>query len=329
MSSVPLWIGVFALLCVAAALVLWHSSTVRDERAHAARFIDSRLTPARAAGSTGAPAASAQQKNATKASRATSNKPRTGFALWREQALNFLLNFSNRVGLDEIRGLLIVALVVIVIGALAMGIATGMLAAGAILIGGGIAIAFWIVARIQKRRAAIVRQLPSFLDGIVLLVTLGNSVPAAFQATLLSTDAPLRGCLDHVSRMLRTGVEIDKAMQHIAELYKIREFELLGSVLRLSVKYGGRADVMLERMSVFMRDLEQAERELVAMTAETRLSAWVLGLLPVGIACFMVATNPEYFGEMWNTASGKHMVYLAFFLQVAGGCWLYRLTRLR
>jgi tight adherence protein B len=43
----------------------------------------------------------------------------------------------------------------------------------------------------------------------------------------------------------------------------------------------------------------------------------------------MVATNPEYFGEMWNTASGKHMVYLAFFLQVAGGCWLYRLTRLR
>ncbi|VBX00947.1 type II secretion system protein [Burkholderia pseudomallei] len=181
----------------------------------------------------------------------------------------------------------------------------------------------------QKRRLRIVRQLPSFLDGIVRLVTLGNSVPAAFQATLQTTEAPLRGCLDHVSRMLRSGVEIDRAMVSIAALYRIKEFELVGSVLRLSVKYGGRADVMLDRMAVFMRDLEQAERELVAMSAETRLSAWVLGALPVGIGSFVIATNPKYFSAMWLDPTGRQLVYLAFILQIAGGYWLYRLARLR
>ncbi|QLD51070.1 type II secretion system F family protein, partial [Paraburkholderia fungorum] len=130
-------------------------------------------------------------------------------------------------------------------------------------------------------------------------ITLGNSVPAAFQAALQTTEAPLRECLDHVSRMLRSGVEIDRALSHVALLYGARELELVGAVLRLSVKYGGRADVMLDRMASFMRDLEQAERELVAMSSETRMSSWVLGMLPVGIGGFLILTNPTYFGSMW------------------------------
>ncbi len=109
----------------------------------------------------------------------------------------------------------------------------------------------------------------------------------------------------------------------------VEDPELVGSVLRLSVKYGGRADVMLDRMAVFMRDLEQAERELVAMSAETRLSAWVLGALPVGIGSFVIATNPKYFSAMWLDPTGRQLVYLAFILQIAGGYWLYRLARLR
>ena len=175
----------------------------------------------------------------------------------------------------------------------------------------------------------IVRQLPSFLDGIVRLVTLGNSVPAAFQAALQTTEAPLRGCLDHVSRMLRTGVEIDRAMMHVANLYHTREFELVGSVLRLSVRYGGRADVMLDRMSTFMRDLEQAERELEAMSSETRLSAWVLVMLPIAIGSFVIATNPLYLQSMWNDYTGRQLLFLAFTLQVAGGIWLYHMAKLR
>ncbi|WP_310630105.1 type II secretion system F family protein [Paraburkholderia sp.] len=189
--------------------------------------------------------------------------------------------------------------------------------------------AFVLSVRIERRRRKLVGQLPSFLDGIVRLIVLGNSVPAAFQAALVTTEAPLRECLDHVSRMLRSGVEIDRALYQVAQVYRARELEFVGSVLRLSVRYGGRADVMLERMSNFMRDLEQAQRELIAMSAETRLSAWVLGLLPIGIAGFLVLTNPRYFGSLWNDGSGRTLVYVALGLQVVGGWLLYRLTRLK
>ncbi|WP_323118050.1 type II secretion system F family protein [Burkholderia alba] len=329
MSSAVLWVLAFALVLAASALALWRRGEASQERAHTVRFIDSRLEP----GARGAAAAKAKasRSNPSQAAQqpAAPARPAQGVARWRKQAGDIGLNLSNRAGLSEIRTLLIVLAVVIVVLTFWAGSEGGLLAAGAALIGGVTLLVFWVVSRIQRRRLQIVRQLPSFLDGIVRLVTLGNSVPASFQAALLSTEPPLRACLDHVSRMLRSGVEIDRAMVYIAQLYRIREFELVGSVLRLSVKYGGRADVMLDRMAVFMRDLEQAERELVAMSAETRLSAWVLGLLPVGIGCFVIATSPQYFGAMWFDPFGRQLVYLAFLLQLAGGYWLYRLARLR
>jgi len=254
---------------------------------------------------------------------------RTFWLHWYAIATEYLTNLVNRAGIEDARGKTIVALVVLVVISGLAGSRGGALACLAALVCGSAILGIWLTSRIQRRRLKIVRQIPSFLDGIVRLVTLGNSVPAAFQAALLTTEEPLRGCLDHVSRMLRTGVEIDRAMLHIAKIYRTQEFELLGSVLRLSVKYGGRADVMLERMAVFMRDLEQAERELTAMSAETRLSAFVLVMLPIGIGSFVVMTNPKYLEGMWIDPGGRMLLVLAFLLQVAGSVWLYRMARLR
>ncbi|MBR8234546.1 type II secretion system F family protein [Burkholderia sp. AU42008] len=326
MSSATLLALMFALICAAAGLLLWRASQVREGRAHAQRFFDSRVGQgARAA----APAGETRTARAPAAGTANAPESEQGFARWRASAFGAWAVLSDRAGLDEVRTGLVLALGVLVLLALWAGMAGGVLAAAAAVVAGSVLVVLWIASRISRRRLKIVRQLPSFLDGIVRLVTLGNSVPAAFQSALQTTEMPLRCCLDDVSRMLRSGVEIDRAMLHIAHTYRIREFELVGAVLRLSVRYGGRADVMLDRMSTFMRDLEQAERELSAMSAETRLSAWVLALLPIAVGSFVIASSPRYFTTMWSDDSGRQMIYLAFVLQAVGGFWLYRLARLR
>ncbi|MCY1562657.1 hypothetical protein D9M68_1000910 [compost metagenome] len=77
-----------------------------------------------------------------------------------------------------------------------------------------------------------------------------------------------------------------------------------------------------------MRDREQAEHELVAMSSETRLSAWILGLLPVCVAAFMIMNNPSYFLGMWNDGTGRMLVLMGVGLQASGGLLLYRLARI-
>ena len=324
-------IGVLAvaMLCAASALMLWRHAETRRVRTDAKRFIDSRLEPgARGAAPAARPVASTSPRASSSPS--VHNAASSAFWIhWYGAAKEHLTNLVSRAGIEGARGKATGALAVLVAIAAVAGSRGGALASFAALLCGSTIFGIWLTSRIQRRRLKIVRQIPSFLDGIVRLVTLGNSVPAAFQAALLTTEEPLRGCLDHVSRMLRTGVEIDRAMLHIAKIYRTQEFELLGSVLRLSVKYGGRADVMLDRMAVFMRDLEQAERELAAMSAETRLSAFVLVMLPIAIGSFVVMTNPKYLEGMWNDPSGRMLLMFAFLAQVAGSVWLYRMARLR
>lgn len=330
MYSATIWMLAVAMLCVASALMLWRHAETRRVRTDAKRFIDSRLEPgARAAAPVARPAASAAPRVVSSSSGARNAASGAFWVHWLAMATEYLTDLVNRAGIEGARGKAIVALAALVTVAAIAGSRGGVLACFAALVCGSAIFGIWLTSRIQRRRLKIVRQIPSFLDGIVRLVTLGNSVPAAFQAALLTTEEPLRGCLDHVSRMLRTGVEIDRAMLHIAKIYRTKEFELLGSVLRLSVKYGGRADVMLERMAVFMRDLEQAERELAAMSAETRLSAFVLMMLPIAIGSFVVMTNPKYLEGMWIDPGGRVLLILAFLMQMAGSVWLYRMARLR
>ena len=326
MSSAALLALMFALICAAAGLLLWRGGHVREGRVHTQRFFDSRIGPG---GRAAQPADDARRRRGAAVAATNEQEPESGFARWRASMLDAWVALSDRAGLDEVRVGLVLVLAVIALLALWAWVVGSLIAAVAALVSGAALVALWLASRIGRRRLKIVRQLPSFLDGIVRLVTLGNSVPAAFQAALLTTEMPLRRCLDDVSRMLRTGAEIDRAMLHIARIYRIREFELVGAVLRLSVRYGGRADVMLDRMSTFMRDLEQAERELSAMSAETRLSAWILALLPIAIGSFVVGTSPRYFTAMWSDDAGRRLIYLAFVLQAAGGFWLYRLARLR
>jgi tight adherence protein B len=238
-------------------------------------------------------------------------------------------NAATRAGLGNSRMLALTLLIMTAVICTWLAFEAGVLVGTAAGVAWVSVASFVVAARTQRRRLAIVQQLPIFLDGIVRLVTLGNSVPAAFQSALQTTEAPLHECLDRVSRSMRAGVEIDKALSQVGAVYGIREFALVGSVLRLSVKYGGRADLMLERMSVFMRDMEQAERELAAMSAETRLSAWVLAALPLVIGGFLIASSPSFFSAMWTDPNGHRLVYIAFGMQVTGGFLLYRLTRLR
>ncbi|KAF1026531.1 MAG: hypothetical protein GAK40_01238 [Burkholderia plantarii] len=347
MSSAAIGALMFALLLAAAGLLLWRGSRIREQSAHTRRFIDSRLEPAARAASANAPAApgagapgngagaaaaEARRHRLDVAQAQAQSRPLTrddGIKYWLAKLAGHWQSLSNRAGLDEVRPILFALAAAVVLIMLWLGLRGGLISALAAAVCGVAIIALWIMRRSSARRLKIVRQLPAFLDGVVRLVTLGNSVPAAFRGALNTTEMPLRQCLDQVSRMLRTGVEIDRALLRIAREYRIDEFELLGSVLKLSVKYGGRADVMLERLAAFMRDLEQAERELYAMSAETRLSAWVLGLLPLAIGGFVVARNPRYFSAMLMSNTGHYMLYVAFAMQLLGGFMLYRMARLK
>ena len=138
---------------------------------------------------------------------------------------------------------------------------------------------------------------------------------------------PLHGAMQRVRRNVQMGIGLDDAMQDLAELYDQDELRLFALGLRINHRYGGNASELLENLIKLIREREQGARQLRAMTGETRMTAIVLGLLPVGMAGYFLISNPRYLLAMWNDSSGQFMLLGAFGLQVFGCLALWRMLR--
>lgn len=185
----------------------------------------------------------------------------------------------------------------------------------------------WLRSRIEKQRQQLVRQLPDFLDSMVRLASIGNSLPMAFQTSSTSVQMPLRVVLERTMQLVRTGFDLDRALETASRPYRIEALNLLHVVMGTGIRMGGRADHILQRMSDFMRDLSSAQQELRAITAETRMSAWVLGLLPLIVAIGMSLLSPQFFQPMLVQPLGHKILLIAALMELFGGFLLYRLAK--
>ncbi|MDN4574445.1 pilus assembly protein TadB [Pandoraea cepalis] len=305
MNAIVLWVIGIALLLIAAGLELWRRTHQRVRAQATSAFLERQLAQ-------NAPRFAASEGDAARA-------PRRKSLPWEF--------FFERAGVQTdpmfyamliAPGLLLVMLFWMWHGPLSAIVVLLMYAVGTVL-------RYWFKA--ARRHRNIVRQLPIFLDGMVRMLTVGNSLPAAFQTAAGNADMPLRELLDRAVRQVQAGVDLDVALKQIARVYHVEEIYLFASVVDLSTRFGGRADQILSRMAGFMRDREQAQAELYALSSETRLSAWVLAALPIIVSAVLMLLNPRFFEPMFQEASGQRLLAIGLGLEVFGGFLLYRLAK--
>ena len=181
--------------------------------------------------------------------------------------------------------------------------------------------------RSDKRHRKIVSQIPDFLDLMVRLITIGNSMGAAFLSAADNTPQPLGQVLQDANSLHRSGQDLDVALRAVSRQHGLHELFLVAAVISVAMRFGGRSDQTMERMAGFMRDRENARSELVALSAEVRLSAWILALLPILIGVYILIFNNELFLTMWNDPVGFRMLLFAAVLQCVGCYWLYWMAR--
>lgn len=182
--------------------------------------------------------------------------------------------------------------------------------------------------RWQRLRARIVQQLPSFIDGMVRMVVLGHATQSAFVLAAAAAKEPLAPRMAKAAAFAKAGMPIDQALDAATKDLALTEFSLLSAVIQVGARFGGRVDGLLERVAHLMRDREQAERELKALSAEVRVSAWVLSLLPVLVGGAIIILNASYFMKMWDDPTGRWIALGGLGLQLLGSLVLYRMARL-
>lgn len=189
------------------------------------------------------------------------------------------------------------------------------------------AVRLFVSWRYQRRLKRMIEQLPQMLDHTVRSLKSGRTLADAVMGAIESAENPLKDAMGRVQRNVQLGVSLPDAASDLAELYEKDELRLFALGLKVNHRYGGNASELLENLIKMIREREQAARQLSAMTGETRVTAWVLGLLPITLAGYFLMSNPHYLLGMWNDPSGRIMLAVAFGLQAVGSLALWRMLR--
>jgi tight adherence protein B len=173
-----------------------------------------------------------------------------------------------------------------------------------------------LMRRRRRRRALLLAQLPAFLDHVVRAVHAGASIPHGLASAAGESVEPLRGLFDRVERQTRLGASLEDALEKAGAGHGLRELHMVALVIRLNQRYGGS-----------IREILSGIGEVLALTAETRVSAWVLALLPIALALYIAWMNPGYLQSMWMDSVGRTLLSVALGLQAAGSLLLWRMVR--
>lgn len=182
--------------------------------------------------------------------------------------------------------------------------------------------------RSERFRARVVAQLPDFVDNIVRILSVGCSLELAFRNASGECPEPLRGIFAQALLRTQAGTALEDALAQVAEAWEITELKFTAATFYLGMRFGGNANAILERIALGLRERQRSQKELLAMTAETRVSAWILGALPLVVGGLILFVNPGYLRGMWLDEFGKQLLLAAGVLQVLGVLLLTRMAKL-
>ncbi|RYU09619.1 type II secretion system F family protein [Nocardioides iriomotensis] len=125
----------------------------------------------------------------------------------------------------------------------------------------------------------------------------------------------------------RLGVEIEDALEGVGERMESVDFRWVVMAIRIQREVGGNLAELLTSVAETIREREYLERQVLALSAEGRLSVWILGGLPPGFMLYLLVANPEYLHPLISTPIGYIMLGGMAVLLVAGVFWMKKLVK--
>jgi tight adherence protein B len=187
-----------------------------------------------------------------------------------------------------------------------------------------------LVRRARARRLAhIEEQLPEAADFIARALRAGHSFTNVLQIVGNELPEPLSGEFRIAREEINYGVPMSEALHNLAARIPLTDLRYLIIAILIQRETGGNLAEILGNISQIIRGRLKLAAQVRVLSAEGRMSAWVLGLLPFGVAGVLLLINPNYIKPLWTDPTGIRMLWYALVMIVFGVMWLRKVIRIR
>jgi tight adherence protein B len=181
---------------------------------------------------------------------------------------------------------------------------------------------------LSRRTDKLREQLPDVLTIMASSLRAGHSFLQSLDTVAKEITPPAAGEFQRVVAEIRLGRPAEDALEALADRVGSDDFKWAVLAVNIQREVGGNLAEILDNVADTLRERAMLRRQIKVLTAEGRLSAWVLALLPVGIGLYMFAVNPDYIGILFQEPIGWVMVITALALLVLGVLWMRKIVNI-
>jgi tight adherence protein B len=172
----------------------------------------------------------------------------------------------------------------------------------ALLIGGFIGFLiprFWLNRRKGGRLNAFNKQLPDTITLIANALRAGSSFLQAIELVVREARPPISTEFSRVIREVNLGLPFDQALENMVRRVRSDDLELMATAISIQHQVGGNLAEILDSISYTIRERIRIKGEIRTLTAQQRLSGYVVGFLPIGLAGFLFVAAPGFMDPMF------------------------------
>lgn len=223
---------------------------------------------------------------------------------------------------------LMLLLAVLVWGALRLLSVSSSVALPAAIVASGLPVMFAIHKK-NKRRRLFDQQLPDFLDSVSRAMQAGNSFSGALLAVSKESPDPIGAEFKQVFEEINFGGSTKDGLSALASRLDSEDVRFFVIAVLVHQQTGGSLTTLLLKLAILIRDRQRLRKLGRVLSAEGRLSAWILGLLPFVTGLLMYLVNPEFISTLWTDPAGVVLLQVTGLMMVLGVAWMWKVIHFR
>jgi tight adherence protein B len=213
-------------------------------------------------------------------------------------------------------------------------------AVGAIVGGGLLGVLFLLAAPMvakvtvgfltARRKRAFADQLDDTLQLFAGSLRAGHSLLRAVDAVARESQSPTSEELTRVVNETRLGMDLDTSLDLTAQRMESEDFSWVAQAIGIHREVGGDLAEVLDRVAGTIRERNQIRRQVKTLSAEGKMSAYILMALPVLIAAVLAVISTEYIAQFLTSGIfGYAMIVVALLMFAIGGFWMSRIVKIQ
>ena len=186
----------------------------------------------------------------------------------------------------------------------------------------------YVFRKRSKRLEKIERQLPEVADLIARSLRAGHAFPSTVQMAADEMPEPIAGEFRIVADEVNFGIAMSEALQRLAARIPLTDLRYLVVAVLIQRESGGNLADLMTSISFIIRERLKLLGQIRTLSAEGRLSAWILFMLPVAICLVLGFTSPNYFNALIEDSDGKTLIMVAAGMMVLGALWMRKIIHI-